>query len=263
MKHWEKKANGWVFLSHASDDYENVKIVRNYLEENGFSALMFYLKCLEEEDKKNKIEEILEWEINARNIFVLCESPAASNSHWVKWETDLVRRANGMKIFKTIDIDNLKYQKCTELSKLDDLMNWATLYFLFHSKDNKRKQIEQIYEKLNSIGFRILRDIISATKNGNNKSDKIKNAIQETKNKGAVLIFLSKNVLDSKWFWYEKSIALGQEAFIIPIILDDVDISYFPAFQDIEYIDLKKVGDKNIVDEIIRLINMRHTHINN
>jgi hypothetical protein len=48
MKHWEKKANGWVFLSHASNDYEDVKIIRNYLEENGFSALMFYLKCLEE-----------------------------------------------------------------------------------------------------------------------------------------------------------------------------------------------------------------------
>ena len=36
MKHWEKKASGWVFLSHASDDYEDVKVVRNYLEENGF-----------------------------------------------------------------------------------------------------------------------------------------------------------------------------------------------------------------------------------
>ena len=46
--HWEKKANGWVFISHSSKDYEEVKIVRNYLEESGFSALMFYLKSLED-----------------------------------------------------------------------------------------------------------------------------------------------------------------------------------------------------------------------
>ena len=51
MKHWEEKAKGWVFLSHSSNDYENVKIVRDYLEENGFSALMFYLKCLEKDKK--------------------------------------------------------------------------------------------------------------------------------------------------------------------------------------------------------------------
>ena len=257
MKHWKKKASGWVFLSHASDDYEEVKIVRNYLEENGFSALMFYLRCLEEKDKRGKIKELLEWEINARNIFVLCESKAANESDWVKWEIELVKKESS-KIFKTIDIDNLKYKKCTELSRLDDLMNRATLYFLFSSKDNKHKQIQTIYEKLNSLGFKILRDIPSTTKQGKNINSKIKDAIEETKNKGAVLVFLSKNVLDSKWFWQEKSIVLNENVFIIPIILDDVDITDFPAFVNKEYIDIKNIKDKNLVDEVIRLINIRH-----
>ena len=72
MKHWEEKAKGWVFLSHSSNDYENVKIVRDYLEENGFSALMFYLKCLEK-DKKHLRKELIESEISERNIFVLCQ----------------------------------------------------------------------------------------------------------------------------------------------------------------------------------------------
>lgn len=258
MKHWEEKASGWVFLSHASDDYEDVKVVRNYLEENGFSALMFYLKCLEEEDKQEKIKELIEWEINARNIFVLCESKAASNSKWVEWETSLVQNLSTSKIFKTINVDNLKYKKCTELSKLDDLMNRATLYFLFSSKDNKHKQIEAIYEKLNSIGFRILRDIPSTTKQGKNINNKIKDAITETKNKGAVLVFLSKNVLESKWFWHEKEIILNNETIIIPIILDDVELQSFPAFRNLDFININY--EQNIENKIISIINSKNNN---
>lgn len=253
MKHWEEKAKGWVFLSHASDDYEDVKIIRNYLEENGFSALMFYLKCLEESDKREKIKELIEWEIKARNIFVLCESDAANNSGWVQWETNLVKNSTNPIIFKTINIENIKYKKCTELSKLDDLMNKATLYFLYSSKDNKHKQIETIYQKLNSIGFRILRDISSTTKQGRNINIKIQEAITETKNKGAVLVFLSKNVLDSNWFWHEKEMILNNETVVIPIILDDVELHNFPAFKDLDMININNVT--NIENEIISKLN--------
>jgi hypothetical protein len=235
-----------------------VKVVRNYLEENGFSALMFYLKCLEEDDKQEKIKELIEWEINARNIFVLCKSEAASNSTWVQWETDLVQNSNIPKIFKTINVDNLKYKKCTELSKLDDLMNRATLYFLFSSKDNKHKQIEIIYQKLNSIGFRILRDIPSTTKLGKNIHSKIKDAIEETKSKGAVLVFLSKNVLESNWFWTEKEIILNDETIVIPIILDDVELQNFPAFSNLDVININ--DEQNIENRIISIITTRRNN---
>lgn len=254
VKHWEKKASGWVFLSHASDDYEDVKIVRDYLEENGFSALMFYLKCLEDEDKKDNIKKLLEWEIKARNIFVLCNSEAASNSDWVKWETSLVK-SDSSKIFETINIDNLKHRKCTELSKLDKLMNRSTLYFLFSSKDNKHKQINKIYEELNSLGFKILLDIPSTTKQGKNVQSKIENALIETKDKGAVLVFLSKNVLESKWFWHEKSMVLNEDTLIIPILLDDVEINEFPAFVNMQYVDT--LLNHNITDQVINIINNR------
>ena len=133
MKHWEEKAKGWVFLSHSSNDYENVKIVRDYLEENGFSALMFYLKCLEK-DKKHLRKELIESEISERNIFVLCDSYNARKSDWVKWEKELVEKDTS-KIFVTIDMENLKSEKCTELSKLDKLMNRSTLYFIYDYDD--------------------------------------------------------------------------------------------------------------------------------
>ena len=146
MKHWIEKANGWVFLSHASTDFESVKTIRNYLEESGFNALMFYLKFLDDDDKKEKIQEFLEWEIQARNIFVLCSSESARKSKWVQWETDLVKRLPS-KIFREIDLDKLKYKKCTELSKLDDLMSLSTLYFSYSHDDNDI--VDKIYKELN------------------------------------------------------------------------------------------------------------------
>lgn len=254
MKHWEEKAKGWVFLSHSSEDYENVKIVRDYLEENGFSALMFYLKCLNDKDKKDKIEELLEWEINARNIFVLCDSESARISDWVKWETSLVEN-DPSKIFETIDIDNLKFRKCSELAKLDNLMVKSTLYFIYNSEDYKQYKLERLYKNLNSLGFKIYKDIPAKTKFGNNPHRKIRQAINETKNKGAVLVFLSKKVLDKKWFWLEKELALKANSLIIPILLDDVNINEFPAFVNLEYIKLNDHSDITIESKITSVIN--------
>ncbi|MCD6258705.1 MAG: toll/interleukin-1 receptor domain-containing protein [Helicobacteraceae bacterium] len=256
MKHWEQKANGWVFLSHSSTDYENVKVVRNYLEENGFSALMFYLKCLEENDKKDKIQELLKWEISARNIFVLCDSEAAKKSKWVKWETDYVKNQPG-KIYKEIDIDKLRYQKCTQLSILDDLMNKATLYFSYSSKD--RTKVEIVYEKLNSIGFRIFKDIPDMKKGKNNQiiQSKLHEALQEINGQGVVVIFLSENAKSSPWFWKEKTVALEQEAFIIPIRIDNVSIDEFPAFRNLQYIDMRDGVSDNQINRLINIINER------
>lgn len=255
MKHWEKKASGWVFLSHASDDYEDVKIIRNYLEDNGFSALLFYLKCLEDDDKKDKIKELIEWEIDARNIFVLCNSVSASKSKWVQWEKNYVKSLP-YKILREIDIQKLKYQRCTQLSKLDDLMSTATLYFLYAHKD--KKKVDIIYNKLSSLGFRIFNDTVNM-KLGDNIQSKIKIALQETIGHGAVLIFLSKNAKESKWFWKEKSMALNSKVFIIPIKLDNTSIYEFPAFKNLEYVDMSEsITDKKI-GELIKIVNSRQT----
>lgn len=247
MKHWEKKAKGWVFLSHSSEDYEEVKVVRNYLEENGFSALMFYLKCLEDK-KKHLREELIASEIESRNIFVLCNSKYASQSNWVTWETNLVKNSN-VKIFREIDMDKLKYQKCTQLSKLDDLMNNATLYFLYSHKD--KYKVNKIYKKLESFGYRIFLDSANI-KLGDNISEKIHTALDETINKGVVLIFLSKNAIESNWFWHEKDIAINSDAFIIPVVLDDVNIDNFPAFRSRQCLNIQEI---DFFDQLVEKIN--------
>jgi 23S rRNA maturation mini-RNase III len=256
MKHWEKKANGWVFLSHSSKDYESVKLVRNYLEDNGFSALMFYLKCLEDKNNEKLVQDIIKWEIESRNIFVLCNSEEAKSSSWVKKEFEHVNSLQN-KIIKEIDMETFKYKKATALSVLDTLINNATLYFIYHSEN--REIVTKIYDFLNNKGFKILKNNSNTTSNTNNKkSENFVSAIEEASEQGTILIFLSKKVLDSKWFWTEKEIALdtNNKNFIIPIVLDDVEIDEFSAFKNSEYIVTLNSYSYEQEDNLIKIENM-------
>ncbi len=235
MEHWEKKANGWVFLSHSSKDYEDVKIVRNYLEENGFSALMFYLKCLEDKDKRDKAQQLIKWEIESRNIFVFCNSESAKLSKWVQYEIRYVEKFPE-KIYKEINIDKLKYQKCTQLSKLDDLMNKATLFFSYSMKDEK--VVTQVYDYLVSFGFKIW----IASKSiqfGDNITDRISEGLKEASQSGVILVFISKKSLKSKWVSAEIRTAIASNTVVIPLLIEHIDINELPIYlRNILYLNI-------------------------
>ena len=213
-EYWEKKTNGWVFLSHSSHDYEETKIVRNYLEENNFNALMFYLKCFDDKGKSIEVQDLIECEIRSRNIFVLCNSKEALLSSWVKKEVSYVKSFPD-KIFKEIDIDELKYKKCTQLSILDDLMNLSTIFFSYSSKD--KVFVDKTYRFLSTKGFKIFYDTIKMRKSKN-----IKDAIEEVVNKGTVLLFLSNKSVKTAWFRNNLTNLLNTDV-IIPIFIDKID----------------------------------------
>ena len=70
---WRLKAKGWVFISHSSKDYESVRIVRNYLEENGLSDAVKnhyveVLKVMKENKYIVKIIEFNEFEILIKRL---------------------------------------------------------------------------------------------------------------------------------------------------------------------------------------------------
>lgn len=218
MEHWEKKANGWVFISHSSKDYEDVKIVRNYLEENGFSALMFYLKSLEgtSSEKMKLAQELIKWEIEARNIFVLCNSISAKKSKWVQDEINYIK-SFPEKNYIELDIEKLTYEKCTQLSKLDRLMIRATLFFSYSYRD--KEIVHKIRNYLTSSGFRTWIDS-NDLKAGDNLAKKINSAIREASRMGIILVFLSEHSLESSWVQQEFKSAINLNAPIIPIIID-------------------------------------------
>ena len=228
--HLEKKAKGWIFISHSSQNYEDVKIVRNYLEENGFSALMFYLKSLEDPKKSKLTQQLIKWEIEARNIFVLCNSKEAKKSPWVQEEIEYVKSFSE-KIYIEIDINKLKYEKYTQLSKLDNLMKKSTLFFSYSYKD--KDFVMKFYEYLSKKGFQIWIDYKDLSPSDNFQKS-IKNAIEKASKKGVIIVFLSKESFASQWIKAEIDIAYSLNAKILPIIIDeDIDISKFPLLNSI------------------------------
>jgi len=126
------------------------------------------------------------------------------------------------KIYVEIDIDRLKYEKCTQLSKLDNLMKRATLFFSYSSKD--KKFVIKFYDYLKSEGFKIWMDY-QDLKVGDNLFETINKALIEAIENGYVLLFISKNYLESQWCKAELETAINlqmkKEASILPIIIDE------------------------------------------
>lgn len=74
----EAGEGAWIFLSHSNKDFEQVREIRNELEHRGHKPLMFFLRCLENDDAR--LPELLKEEIAARNWFILCHNPNAEAS---------------------------------------------------------------------------------------------------------------------------------------------------------------------------------------
>ncbi len=78
----------WIFLSHSHKDFDKVREVRNILEEKDHNPLMFFLKCLSDDDE---IDDLITREIEARSWFILCDSENARSSSWVQQEIEIIK----------------------------------------------------------------------------------------------------------------------------------------------------------------------------
>ena len=90
----------WVFLSHSNNDYEKVIQVRDLLEKNSFRLLMFFFKCLTDDEE---IDDLIKREIDSCGRFILCNSENAQKSNWVKREVEYIKSKH--HVYQTIDID--------------------------------------------------------------------------------------------------------------------------------------------------------------
>jgi len=192
-KHWASKVNGWVFLSHSSEDYEQVKVIRDYLELNNFNAIMFYLHSFNDVSKVKQVEDLILNEIDARNIFVSCNSHNADSSKWVQLEKNHVRhKRNIIKV--DIDLEVLKNRRCSELSKLDNLMINSSIYILAPSNETR---IQDTITFLSQKGFKIYEvDEIKHAKR-QKRLDLFQSAVNEVKETNSTLIvFVHDNL---KW----------------------------------------------------------------
>lgn len=156
----------WIFLSHSHEDYEKVRVVRNMLEEQRMRPIMFFLKCL---DDKDEITDLIHREIDCRTRFILCDSPNASRSEWVKTEieyikstgkgfeiidlsdpeekirTDLISQTRKMRVFISYHSGDIDVAKAiyNRLVKYDIFTTWFDQYELRSCGDSFAKQIHE------------------------------------------------------------------------------------------------------------------------
>ena len=135
--------NAWVFLSHSNKDFNKVKNLRNKLEGRFYKPLLFFLKCLDDDDE---IFELIKREIAVRDRFILCRSKNSLESKWVEKEINYIKSLD--RPFEIINIDGSDAEINDALDRFD---RRSTIYIW--STDNVFNQL--LARKLIHKSFRV------------------------------------------------------------------------------------------------------------
>lgn len=140
-----------VFLSHSHKDIEKIRKIRDILETLGCEPLMFYLKCLD--DDNSELEDFIMREISARNIFLYCKSQNSENSVWVQKELAYIKQLDTSRLY-TVDIDN--DFEIGLISVLSAIMNMIKKNkIIFYCAPDQMHIVQNIGEKLLKKGYEV------------------------------------------------------------------------------------------------------------
>ena len=230
----------WIFLSHSNKDFAKVRLIRNYLEERSCRPLMFYLKCLSNDDE---IDDLIKREIDCRTRFIICDSENSQASKWVQSEVKYIK--SQQRSYETIDLSKNEDEIKAQLDKLIK----STQIFLSYSR-NDYALVNAVYSHICKYDIRCLLMDDSADINpvmiDNILSDSlvggITNAIDLATEFGFVVLFASEASLKSKWVLAELSLAVKKGAQLLILLMDEfAKAQYknlFPQAQDIPEDDL-------------------------
>ncbi len=204
-----KKNGGWVFISHSHLDINLVRKIRNEFENRGFEPLLFYLKCLNDEDE---IVDLIKREIDAREWFIYVESANSKTSKWVRSEREYIAGLNGKKIF-TINLDQDIYSQIERI---------ARQLQIFVSYSNCDKDIAyNICRRLIEEEFLVLQaDDIQI--DGTPWENQITSMINSACYNGFVAVILTPKSVKSEYVYQELEHAVKMNGKIVPIYVDDV-----------------------------------------
>ncbi len=189
----------WVFLSHSNKDYEKVIKVRNLLEANSFRPLMFFLKCLNDDDE---IDDLIKREIDSRGRFILCDSENARNSNWVQREIKYIKEKQ--RIYQTINIDDS--EECIAKEILG-FKKRSTVFISYAAND--REYCLQLGNILRSDWDFSVNEY-EQNMAGTVYVDTIKKGIDYALNNGYVIFIITENFLKSNYCISELEYTLNK-----------------------------------------------------
>jgi len=206
----------WIFLSHSTKDWQEVRRVRNLLEEKGHRPLVFFLKCLSDH---SELDELLRREIEARSWFLLCDSENARNAPWVQAEVAYIKELEG-KYYEQINLNDVIE---SQIERIDRLCKRVTVFLSYSRTDEP--DARRIQEALVRHDYSVWNDTRVAA--GGNWMQETDRAIDQAVDRGFVLVLLSPNCVRSQFTWHEIQYALDKStkathgANVVPIMLHD------------------------------------------
>ncbi len=244
----------WIFVSHSLKDWNKVRKIRDELEEKGHKPLLFFLKCLQDD---SEVDNLIKREIEARNWFVLCDSPNARESKWVKSEVDFIKSLPD-KVYKVIDLDG----DTETLADIIESLSKRITVFLSYSH-NDTQMAKDVAAKLEKSDYRVLMDLNLITPAGR-WSQQVLAGIDQAIKEGFVLLLISDNsikapfVLAEVEYAFKKCVAGQYGNNIIPIFITDpnatiqlMPIGLKSLISKIQYFDLSKGNFNQNIKKLI------------
>lgn len=201
----------WIFLSHSSEDFGKVRLIRNYLEEKSFRPLMFYLKCLESDDE---IYDLITREIDVRTRFILCDSENAQNSYWVQREMDYITSRDPKRSYQVLDLSKPME---TLVKELDAYTNQMNVFISCSSKYGKL--YKEVYDRLSKYDLRVLPEFETLNIIGQDYQETILQGIRYAANNGYFVYLDSEDYHESLYGAAEFKLAdeLGANVILITL----------------------------------------------
>ena len=210
----QKLKGGYIFLSHSHADIEQVRKIRNQLEEDGFEPLCFYLKCL---DDDSEIEELIKREIDAREWFLFVDSENSRKSKWVTLEREYIQKNNRKKILR-IDVNNPQSVR----NAIEKLLRHLRIYLINSGID--RQVAERIKSKLQEKDYLVFTAADNPVKHTVFWRRWNQRVITEASKEGCVIALLSQTSVQSIIIKYLIRYTIRKKGNVIPVILGDVQM---------------------------------------
>lgn len=218
MNHLSKEI--WIFLSHSHEDYNRVRRVRDILENQGLRPLMFFLKCLNDDDE---INDLIKREIDARTRFIYCKSNNAEHSKWVQKELAYIRENR-----RSCDVIDLSLSDEELVAQLKNYANSLNVYFNYPSRF--KEQIIQVSDIINNYDCYTHNGELYVTKSYDRtkKQQGVFEEINSSLQRGCFICVIDKSL--GSFFLEKLKYALenkSKDSIIIIFLMDTYTVNYW------------------------------------
>ena len=206
-----------IFLSHSHKDEEKVRKIRDVLEILDCEPLIFFLKCLDDENEE--LEGFIKREICARNVFLYCKSANSEKSPWVKKELEYIRSIDSSRLYE-LDIEkDFSRSLISFLQTLTAMLKRNRVFLTYSHYDSVVANRIIAHLQANEYNVFRLEDISMSS----NREAEIRKNITEAVTEGIYIFLASEKSLRSHWCLEELRIAYNlptnEKKLIVPIML--------------------------------------------